>query len=405
MGEENSGKASQDIFGDITSSERRTVFANREFLQIDYVPGEERIVGRDNQIRRVGEEIGPVIIGEPPNSCLIYGKTGSGKSLVAKHVVSRAKETAAEEDVTLATAYNNCQQSKGNTDVLSSLGSKVNPSNSQISFPDRGLSSGEYYSRLWDVLNEHYDGALFILDEVDNLPDDDILMVLSRAGEDRSVDIPIGVLAISNKINYRDQMNERTKSSFGHTEVVFEPYDADQLREILRNRTDAFVDGALTEGVIPRAAALSAKEHGDARKAIRLLRYAGQQADKNNASKITEEHLNDARASAETERLLELISGLPSHSRYLLLGLANLSENHPEQKWFRTTKVRDSYTTVCEQVSTDPLSMDRVRSLLDELAFLEVSQKRRGKGEGVGKYNQHRLLWDPEIVFRMNQHA
>ncbi|MDS0261914.1 hypothetical protein NDI56_21135 [Haloarcula sp. S1CR25-12] len=44
-----------------------------------------------------------------------------------------------------------------------------------------------------------------------------------------------------------------------------------EQREILQNRTDAFAAGILDDGVIPRAAALSAKEHGDARKAMRLF--------------------------------------------------------------------------------------------------------------------------------------
>jgi len=46
-------------------------------------------------------------------------------------------------------------------------------------------------------------------------------------------------------------VNERVKSSFQHKELFFKPYDANQLREIMFNREDAFQDGVLSEDVIP----------------------------------------------------------------------------------------------------------------------------------------------------------
>lgn len=302
----------------------------------------------------------------------------------------------------LATGYINCQQAKGNYDVLSKYGSEINVPESGTEFPSRGISENEYFERLWSVLNDCYDAALIVLDEVDKLTNDDLLMTLSRAGEDGSVDVPIGVIAVSNKINYRDEMSERTKSSFGHNELIFEPYDATQIQEILRNRTDAFVDGVLEEGVIPRTAALSAKEHGDARKAMRLLRYAGDQANKENADRVTEAHLTDARASAEADRLLELISGLPPHSKHVLLALANLTKNRPNDEWFRTMEVKETYLEICKQQGADPLSSERTRQLLNELCFLEVAGSRQGSGEGRGQYKQYSLLWDADTVLTLD---
>ncbi|WP_276224279.1 orc1/cdc6 family replication initiation protein [Haloarcula halophila] len=197
-------------------------------------------------------------------------------------------------------------------------------------------------------------------------------------------------------------MSERTKSSFGHNEFIFEPYDAAQIREILQNRTDAFAKGVLDDGVIPRAAALSAKEHGDARKAMRLLRYAGDQANKENADRVKESHLSDARASAEVDRLLELISGLPPHSKHVLVALANLTKNQPDREWFRTMRIRETYLDVCDQIGTDPLSAERTRQLLNELCFLEIAGSRRGTGEGKGHYSQYTLLWDADVVLTLD---
>jgi len=397
------GSGTDPLFQSIEDSGSDSIFEERELVTIDHLPNEDRIVGRDGQIEMVAEDIGPAVSGAPPNSVMIYGKTGSGKSLVAKHVMKRSEQEADRRGNNLAVAYTNCSQAKGNSDALKQIGDQINVPGSDTSFPDRGISENEYFNRVWDVLDEHYDAAIFTLDEIDRLKDDDLLMILSRAGESGSVDTPIGVIAISNKINYRNEMSERTKSSFGHNEFIFDPYDATQLREILSNREDAFKDGKLEDAVIPRAAALGAKEHGDARKAMRLLRYAGDYAKKSQADMVREEHLLEVRASAEAERLRDLVSGLPSHTKLVLSGLAALTKQNPDQDWFRTTQIIDAYERVCDHEGSDPLTKDRIRQLLKELAFLEVIENRSNHGgKGTGSYKEHRLMWDAETVSRIH---
>ncbi|EMA09181.1 cell division control protein 6 [Haloarcula vallismortis] len=242
------------------------------------------------------------------------------------------------------------------------------------------------------------------MDEVDRLSDDDILMILSRARESGKVDVPIGIISISNKVNFREQMTERVKSSLGHNEMIFDPYDGEQLRQILENRKDAFQQDVLTLGVIPKTGALAAQRHGDARKAIRLLRHAGDYAKTNGIGTVKEAHLELAQEQAEVERLKELISGLPPHSKYVLYALANLTDGTTNSDdWFRTTVIYDVYEGVCKTEATDTLSTDTIRGLLNELAFLEITESNQEHGGmGKGTYKEHRLLWDPNVVFKMD---
>jgi len=398
-----SGDTGYGIFDNIDTQQEGDIFAKRELLQIDYVPNRDRIVGRDEQIETVATDIGPIIEGNPPNSIVIYGKPGCGKSLVAKHVSQAAEQEANNREFTIATAYVNCQQAKGNTGVLAEIGSKINQEGGPHSFPRRGISENEYYTRIWETLDMYYDGLLVVLDEVDKLKDDDILMALSRAGEDGSVNVPIGVIAVSNKIDFRDMMSERTKSSFGHNEIVFDPYDASQIHDILDNRTDAFVDDVLSEGVIARAAALSAQEHGDARKAMRLLRYAGDTAISAGDSIVREAHIDSARQSAQIDRLLELISGLPPHSKHLLIALAYKTKDADHKEWFRTGDIGTLYESVCESEAATPLTSDRRRQLLDELSFLEIAGSRRGVNQTRESPKEYKLLWDAETVLRLDE--
>ncbi|WP_248910347.1 orc1/cdc6 family replication initiation protein [Halocatena marina] len=392
------------LFQAVNDSGNTTIFANRELLNIDHIPDENRIVGRDEHIQELANEVGPAVTGAPPNSVILYGKTGSGKSLVAKHVMERARSEAQRRNTHLATVTVDCAQAKGEADTIQTIADGINTPESGVKVPTRGISTNEYYNRLWDILDQEYDAALITLDEVDQLSDDNVLMLLSRAREAGKIDVSIGIISISNKVNFRDQMTERVKSSLGHNEFIFDPYDGEQLRQILENRSDAFKEGVLNSGVIPKTAALAAQRHGDARKAIRLLRHAGDYAKNNDIGEVKEIHLELAQEQAEGERLKELIAGLPPHSKYVLYALANLTaKTETNRAWFRTTLIYDIYKKVCDAVGTDHLSTDTIRSLLGELAFLEVTESNQEHGGmGKGTYKEHRLLWEPSVVFKMD---
>ena len=383
------------------------IFVNKELLEINHLPDEGRIVGRDEEISQLANAVNPGIFGQSPSNVLIYGKTGTGKSLCAKYVSSRLVETAHEEGVDAVHAYVDCAQDGTETQAVQTIASSVNTDRTDVYIPDKGISTATYYKRLWRILDNEYDVVLIILDEIDKLEDDDILMQLSRAGEAGKLSsCKIGVLGISNKIKYKDRMDERVKSSLCEREFVFPPYDASQLNDIMTARSDAFRDGVLKDGVIPRAAALAAREHGDARKAIDILRYAGEIAQSTEAETVREEFVTRARERAETDRFRELIRGSTPHSRYVLQALTMLSLNardgsddDVENVGFRTTEIYDLYDHICGQEGSDSLSLRRVRDLLKEHAFLDiVEQSRHSGGSAEGSYTEHTLLEDPDVV-------
>ncbi|OYR82343.1 cell division control protein Cdc6, partial [Halorubrum ezzemoulense] len=332
---------------------------------------------------------------------LIYGKTGTGKSLCAKYVSKRLVSTASEEGVTATFAYVDCAQDTTETQAVQTIAEGVNdPEETGINVPDKGLSTSTYYKRLWRILDQRYDVVLILLDEIDKLDDDAILMQLSRAGEAGKItDCKLGVVGISNKIQYKDRMDERVKSSLCEREFVFPPYDANQLREIMQARADAFHDAVLEPSTIPRAAALAAREHGDARKAIDILRYAGEIAQANGEPTVREEFVTQARERAETDRFRELIRGSTPHSRYVLQALALLSLSNGRQDGFRTSRVYEIYENICRQEGSDSLSLRRVRDLLKEHAFLDIiEQSKHSGGSAEGSYTKHQLLEDPSVV-------
>jgi len=385
--------------------ETTTLFRNRTLLEVGTVPDSDRIVGRDTEIQDLAGYIRPVVSGAAPTPVLVYGKTGTGKSLVSRHVSERAQAEADRRGRRLAVAYVDCAQHSTEAQAACAVARALNTAaGSPERIPLKGLGRSHYYTYAWELLETHFDGAIVILDEIDRLqPDadgnrDNILMQLSRAREAGKVDTDVGIVGISNKIDWGQELNQRVRSSLGSEELIFPPYDADQLRDIMYAREDAFRDGALSEAVIPKAAALAAREHGDARKAIRILKNAGEIAEQRADEMVRESHLTAAKKRAEADRLLELLSTQTPHAKHVLLALVSLTE-HRESEEFRTTEVFDVYQLVCANEGVDALKLDRVRELLDEQAFLDITEAHvTSGGRGAGTYKLHRLLKDPEVV-------
>ncbi|WP_135534386.1 MULTISPECIES: Cdc6/Cdc18 family protein [Halostella] len=393
MGSRESADIAKEVF-----EQEDQIFANKQLLSIGHVPEPDRIVGRDDEIRDLAEQLRGAIEGYSPDNVIVYGKTGTGKSLVSKYVMGRAQDLS-EDDVSVGTAYLDCSEDNTETQAVSSLANTLNEEiETDISVPQTGLSTSKYYKRLWQILDRRYDVMMVILDEVDLMADDDLLMKLSRAEEANKVDCHIGVIAISNKIQYAENLNERVKSSLQHKELFFQPYDATQLREIMRNRADAFQEDVLTDDVIPLCAAFAAQEHGDARKAIDILRHAGKIAYKNGSDVVTEEHVRDAQQLAEKDRFRELIDGAPTQAKTALLSLAELSLNNDTEA-FPTREVFKQYRVICGEIDMDTLSERRFRDILKEQAFLgivDVEKLNQGLAGGVTLKN--RLIEDPDIV-------
>lgn len=381
------------------------IFADKELLQISHLPSDDaRIIGRDDQLQNLGSALRPALTGNTPNNVFIYGKTGTGKSLCSKFITRRVIDRAKGNDINVGFAYVDCLQDPTETQAVQTAAEQLNtPKVTGMTIPETGLATSVFYKRLWKAIDSQYDVAIIILDEVDKLSDDNILMQLSRANESGKLsNSKLATIGISNKIRYKEELNERVKSSLCERDYVFPPYDANQLHDILHSRSDAFAEGVLDNSVIPRVSALAAREHGDARKAIDILRFAGEIAEDQGDEHVLEKHVEKAQRREEQNRLSELIAESPVHARYILLALSFRVQQaaEPDAK-IPNNDVFETYRHVCEQEGSDPLKERRLRDILSELEFLSIiEQERRGRGRGKGIWNVNRLVDDPELVIK-----
>jgi len=181
----------------------------------------------------------------------------------------------------------------------------------------------------------------------------------------------VSLIGISNDLKFKNFLDPRVLSSLSEEEIVFPPYNASQLEDILSQRAElAFYDGVLDDEVIPFCAALAAQEHGDARKALDLLRISGEIAELRNEDKVTKEHVKEAVRKMERDHIIEAVKTLPNQSKLLLYSMI-LLHNSGKRK-FTTGEVYSVYKSLCKKIEMDVLTQRRISDLISELDMLGI---------------------------------
>ncbi len=184
------------------------------------------------------------------------------------------------------------------------------------------------YSVFFDAVDYDERVVVIMLDEIDKLVEKAATTpsTISRMNSELE-NSRVSIIGISNDLKFTDFLDPRVKSSLGEEEIVFPPYDANQLRDILQHRSEvAFKGGALSDDVIPLCAAFAAQEHGDARRALDLLRTAGELAERAQSETIVEEHVRQAQDKIELDRVVEVVRTLPTQSKLVLFSIILLEK-------------------------------------------------------------------------------
>ncbi|MCJ7478670.1 MAG: orc1/cdc6 family replication initiation protein [Candidatus Nanohaloarchaeota archaeon QJJ-7] len=349
--------------------EKESVFKNKELLDTSYKPDE--ILHRDSQIDELASILAPSLKGDDPSNLFVYGTVGTGKSLCVKHVSGELREAAEKSEESLKIVHVNCKMKKVadteyrlSAQLARELGEEV---------PSTGLPTDEVYDRFFTALEEgEEDVVIIILDEIDALVKkigDSFLYNLTRINDDLE-DTKVSIVGISNDLNFTEYMDSRVKSSLSEEEIIFPPYNALELKEILLQRTeDAFHDDVLADGVVSKCAALAASEHGDARRALDLLRVAGELTERSNESQATIEFVDRAQEKIEKDRLKETIRSQPKQSKLLLYVVL---KNYEEGSKLATGDIYSEYKEYANDAGVKVLTQRRVSDLIAELDMLGV---------------------------------
>jgi len=285
-------KSINGIFEDMLMS--ANIFQDKEVLRHTYTP--DYLPHREEQIKNLAMILVAALKGDTPSNVLIFGKSGTGKTAVARYAGKELEKMGKIHGVPCYAIYINCEVVDTQYRLLAYLAKHFDKD-----IPMTGRPTEQVYIEFKGAIDSGKRIIVIIFDEVDKLvkKGDEVLYTLSRINSDLR-NARISLIGISNDRRFTEFLDPRIRSSLGKEEIVFPPYDANQIRDILNQRAEiAFKPGVLEDKVIPLCATFAAREHGDARRALDLLRVSGELAERSKVSKVTEQHVREAQEKIE----------------------------------------------------------------------------------------------------------
>jgi cell division control protein 6 len=346
-----------------------SLFLDKKTIQSTHIPKE--IVHRDKEIKQLAEILAPTLRLERPSNAFVYGKTGTGKTLSTKYTTQQIKQLAETKGLPITVIYLNCKLKKVADTEYRLIAQLAREFGKEI--PPTGLPTDEVYKIFYSTIDKEKQTVLLVLDEIDQLvkkTGDEILYNLTRINEDLK-NAQLSIIGISNSLTFVEDLDPRVKSSLSEEELVFPPYNALQIKDILKSRADqAFKKGVLDQGLLEKCAAYAAREHGDARRALELLRVAAEIAERENSSKVKIKHIDEADRKIENDRISEIVRTQPKQFQATLYSIISITEKRKGP--IITGEAYDFYKNVSTRLGLPPLTQRRISDIISELDMLGI---------------------------------
>jgi len=370
-----------------------TLIKNRDILHYTYIPN--TILHRDSEQEQVTQSLIPILKHSRPSNLLVYGKPGTGKTLVVKKILSKIQSRVEKSKFPIKLIYANSIEETTLYGLLVRFGRQLGLNEKEL--PSTGLAISEVFKRLLKIINSNQLNAVFVIDEIDYLAHlisktgKDVLYQLTRANE-RLTQGSLTLVGISNDLTFKERLDPRVLSSLGEEEIVFTNYSVEQIRKILEGRIEqALVKNAIEEAALNLCSAMAGREHGDARRAIDLLRVASEIAEREQKTSINEDHIRMAGQKIEENKEVTSLQSYPLHEKILIIAVMKTSE-------LSTGGIYTAYKTLCKTVRQQELTQRRVTQMLSEI---ELSGLITGRiiHQGIhGRTKKYKLTISPNMI-------
>jgi len=374
--------------------DKKSLFKNKGILQASYHP--DNILHRDNQIDQIANILAPSLRNEKPSNLFIYGKTGTGKTLTTQYISNQMMEMAKKREIPLSIFYINCKLRRVADTEYRLIAQIAREFGKEI--PPTGLPTDEVYNIFIKTLENKKQNLILILDEIDQLVSkagDEIIYNLTRMNSELK-NSKITIIGISNDLGFTNNLDPRVKSSLSEEEIVFPPYNAIQIQHILKERAkEAFIEGAVGDGVIEKCAAYAAREHGDARRALELLRVAGEIAERNSKELIVINNIDEAEDKIERDRFIDIVVTQPKQFHATLYSIFQVLSKSKGQIY--TGEVYEYYKEICNEIGLRPLTQRRVSDIIGELDMLGLINAKVISHGRFGRTREIKLLLNPTL--------
>ena len=371
----------------------KSIIKNRDILHFTYIPN--IILHRKSEQEQVTQSLLPILKQSRPSNLLVYGKPGTGKTLVVKKVLSKIQERVEKSNFPIKLIYSNSKNETTLYGLLVSLGRQLGLEQDEL--PSNGLAISEVFKRLLNKIDEGKLNAIFVIDEIDYLAQlvaktgKDILYQLTRANEQLQQG-SLTMVGISNDLTFKEKLDPRVISSLGEEEIVFTNYNVEQIKKILEDRiNESFIENSVEEPALNLCAALAGGEHGDARRAIDLLRVSGELAERQQSDKVTIEHVREASLKIEENKEEASLKSYPLHEKLVIIAIMKANGSS-------TGEIYSSYRNLCKALGKDELTQRRVTQMLSEIELSGIISGRLVHQGIHGRTKKYKLTISSEMI-------
>lgn len=368
----------------------KKAFVKKSALDTSNQP--KKIVSRVNEVEKIVRYVLDYKQQQVVPLVSIYGRSGTGKSTLVRHVCNYFPE--------IKLCFVNLRKAKTVFGTINLILNELDQP-SLASAQGTNLGMEKIREAILNVTTMDKK-KLFVLalDEFDVIfydkrgnPSDFVYKLVEMQAELKSKGCLVMIITISNNVLSDYDLDDRIRSRIGNSEIFFKPYTKTETLKILQQRSEEAFGKKIDDKVLEKCAKLSFLEHGDARRAVDLLRVTAEIAAKEK-KEITVEHIKAASKQIQKDRIEEVISSLSYHSKLICLVLASKMFGLDE-RWHNTMLIYEKYK---EYLQSEPVSYRRFSELLKDLGSTGfVISDTRSRGQ-KGYSSKFQLIVDPRIV-------
>jgi len=376
------------------SRRARSLIINSDYLDDEKLPKEERSAVlkeifnrniREKQLSRIISHLSPVLDGTHPDSALIYGPTGSGKTVTLLHVLSTFRKVAKRHGISLHHRYIDLTSPKTYFGALNEVAIALDSTNRKYR---KGIPIEYMQAKITKALVGYKGFLALLIDEADNIrPNPDAFLTYLGKTLPRNVSCRLILILLTNRLDWEKTLDPRILSFLKKTDMIFEPYDALDLLEILKLRAEkALRKDRVNQAALKKVAAYASRETGDARRAVELLGKAVRVAEESSGY-LGEKEVDIAEHRLEVDKSSELINALATQQRIALQACYSVLKKGSSK--VSTGQVYEVYKGICQKQQCRPLTQ---RRFCDIISFLDLYGLINARVVSMGRYGKTREI-------------